>query len=226
MKQGTRIKARPLHLLSSTHRLVSCLVILSLLASCSSWERKCTDYAKISPTLQEPPREPLPYTEIDLNRPLNLVTNPILYVYKEKRRLLVVDRGVLVRDYPIGLGSHPVGDKVMQGDGRTPEGEFFICLKNPSSRFYKSLGLNYPTPKHAQEARYCGKISEEDFQKVQDACSSRTPPPWNTPLGGAIMIHGGGNYGDWTEGCVAVQNSAIDELFEIASVGTPVLIMP
>jgi len=226
MKQATQAGHRSSRPVLSVFFLLLCVTVIALLSSCSYWDRKTTHHAKPAPPPPEPPKEFQPYFDVNLGCPLPLVTNPILYVFKEKRRLLVVDRGILVREYRVGLGSHPVGDKVMRGDGRTPEGEFFVCVKNPGSRFYKSLGLNYPTPRHAQEAVNWGKISQEQYRRIVDACSSQAIPPWNTPLGGAIMIHGGGTYADWTEGCVAVQNSAMDELFQIVSVGTPVVIMP
>jgi len=150
----------------------------------------------------------------------------VLYVQKSERRLLLVDDKVLVRDYPIALGPQPKGDKCLRGDGRTPEGDFFICAKNPSSKYYRGLGLNYPSPRHAEEAYLLGAISREEYLKIIQANEKKTLPPDSTRLGGDIFIHGGGLGGDWTLGCVALRNSDIDELYEALPVGTPVKIMP
>jgi hypothetical protein len=168
----------------------------------------------------------LPYCEVDLNRSLWTLSHPILYVQKKERRLLVVDDKVLVRDYPVALGPQPKGDKCLRGDGRTPEGDFFICVKNPSSKYHKGLGLNYPSPRHAEEAYRLGAISRDEYANILQANEKKTLPPASTCLGGQIFIHGGGLGEDWTLGCVALRNSDIDELYEAMPVGTPVKIMP
>jgi len=164
--------------------------------------------------------------KVDYLTPLSAIRQPKIYVYKEKRRLYVIQSSVLVRDYPIGLGINPRGDKQRQGDGRTPEGEFSICVKNPMSRFVKSLGLDYPDRKHAERALFAGIITPLEFQDIIRAFASRAAPPWNTALGGEIFIHAGGAHNDWTDGCVALYDSDMEELFTIASVGTPVTIRP
>jgi murein L,D-transpeptidase YafK len=168
----------------------------------------------------------LPYCEVDLNRSLWTLANPVLYVQKKERRLLVVDDKVLVRDYPVALGPRPKGDKCLRGDGRTPEGDFFVCVKNPSSKYNKGLGLNYPSPRHAEEAYQLGVISRDEYLKIIQANEKMTLPPDSTCLGGDIFIHGGGSGEDWTLGCVALRNDDIDELYEVIRVGTPVKIMP
>jgi murein L,D-transpeptidase YafK len=164
--------------------------------------------------------------KVDYLTPLRAIQNPEIFVYKEKRRLYVVQSNVLVRDYPVGLGFHPTGDKEKEGDGRTPEGRFFVCVKKPSSRFQKSLGLSYPDKKHAERAFFAGVITPIEFRDILLAFENKTTPPWNTVLGGQIYIHAGGAHKDWTEGCVALYNSDMDELFQITSVGTPVSIRP
>ena len=163
---------------------------------------------------------------IDYLTPLSEIATPEIFVYKEKRRLYVIQSNVLVRDYPVGLGFHPVGDKEKQGDGRTPEGDFLICEKKPSSRFYKALGLNYPERKHAERAFFAGVITPVQFKDILLAQERKSVPPWNTILGGEIYIHAGGAHKDWTEGCVALYNSDMDELFQITGPGTPVHIRP
>jgi len=167
-----------------------------------------------------------PYRKVDYLLPVSSVRNPRLYVYKSRRRLLVLDDDVLIRDYPIGLGPRPAGDKQTRGDGRTPEGEFFVCVKNPRSKYHKALGLSYPGEKHAYQALLGGLLSSRHYKTILRAQEEKKRPPWNTPLGGDICIHGGGAHEDWTRGCVALYNYDMDELFEIVRIGTPVLISP
>ena len=178
------------------------------------------------PPPQAPPECELPYCAVDLDFPLLLITNPKIYVLKEERRLWLIQSNTLVRDFHIALGPNPKGDKYFRGDGRTPEGEYFVCSKNSSSQFYKSLGINYPNPRNAESALSCGMISYNDYCSIKQANDVMRLPPSNTALGGQIFIHGGGCQKDWTLGCIAVQNSAIDELFSVVPVGTPVFIMP
>ncbi len=128
------------------------------------------------------------------------------------------------------------GDKRKKGDMRTPEGDFYICTMNTSKRFYKFLGLSYPDSKHAEYGLQSGIISLNEYALIKKAIEKRQSPPWNTQLGGAVGIHGrmlvesttdqplaGGN---WTYGCIALNNSDIDELYRIVSLGTPVTILP
>ncbi len=171
------------------------------------------------------PRDKLPL-KVDYLTPITAIKAPHIYVYKEKRRLYVIESEVLVRDYPVGLGFSPRGDKEREGDGRTPEGEFAICMKNASSRFIRSLGLNYPDKKHAERAFFAGFITPIEFRDILLAFENRSTPPWNTLLGGKIFIHAGGAHKDWTEGCIALYDSDMEELFRIAGMGTPVSIRP
>ena len=204
--------------------------LIVLLPSCSLFESKLrvpVSEVKLPPVCPPALPEPeLPYRKVDLEYPITSVSNPKLYVMKSNRRLLVVNDDVLVRDYICGLGPAPNGDKQVSGDGKTPEGEFFICVKNPGSRFYKSLGLSYPDVKHADQALLEGTIGPAEYRRIVEAVERRSAPPWNTPLGGAIMIHGGGGHEDWTKGCIAVSNRAMDELFQVIDVGAPVQVLP
>lgn len=207
--------------------LLFLLAVLSGISSCSWFESSKAPVLRSKPVPVVVPRDcGLPYCEVDFSRSLWGLTNPILYVQKQERRLLVIDDKVLVRDYPVALGPQPRGDKCLRGDGRTPEGDFIICVKNPSSKYHKGLGLNYPSPRHAEEAYRLGVISQEEYARIIIANEKKTLPPDNTCLGGDIFIHGGGLGEDWTLGCVALRNSDIDELYEALPVGTPVKIMP
>ncbi|MCX7823261.1 MAG: L,D-transpeptidase [Syntrophobacterales bacterium] len=164
--------------------------------------------------------------KFDYLRPASMVKDPKIFVYKSKRRMYVFDGDTIVRDYPIGLGKNPQGDKEREGDGKTPEGMFYVCKKNERSKFYKSIGLSYPSIVHAERALMNGLISVSDYRRIENAHRGYDTPPWDTPLGGYIFIHGGGAHSDWTEGCIALYNSDIDELFEMVRVGTPVYIYP
>lgn len=147
-------------------------------------------------------------------------------VYKERRRLYLWQEGELLLGCSVGLGFSPEGDKKREGDGRTPEGEFYVCTRNAQSRFYLSLGLSYPNEEDAARGLESGLISKAEADEIEEAICEGKRPPWNTPLGGEIMIHGYGGDRDWTAGCVAVDDACMDVLWEYAKKGTPVWIYP
>ncbi len=128
------------------------------------------------------------------------------------------------------------GDKRMTGDKRTPEGEFYICTMNHSKRFYKFMGLSYPGLKHADYGLQYNLISPDEYEMIKKAIEERQQPPWDTRLGGAVGIHGrmlDGTAGpqyyplmNWTDGCIALDNADVDEIYSIVSLGTPVTILP
>jgi murein L,D-transpeptidase YafK len=166
---------------------------------------------------------PTPQNRPPLKLPLR---DPRIVVKKNQWRLLLFSADKLVRTYRIGLGLSPVGDKVRQGDRRTPEGEFYIFTKNVKSAFYLSLGLSYPNKVHAERGLRDGLITRGQYEAIMRALRGKKGPPQNTPLGGDIYIHGNGAGSDWTWGCVALENEDIRELFDAVSVGTPVTIEP
>ena len=136
-------------------------------------------------------------------------------VKKAERKLYLMQGQKPFRSYKISLGTSPEGHKERQGDGRTPEGRYFLDWRNPSSKFRKSLHVSYPNTSDRLRARRQG----------------------NDP-GGMIMIHGQPrpnryrdlqeliSQEDWTEGCIAVSNHAIDEIWSFTADGTPVEILP
>jgi murein L,D-transpeptidase YafK len=136
-----------------------------------------------------------------------------IVVEKSSRRLSLFRRGARVRTYLVALGQQPVGDKVRIGDKRTPEGLFHIEARNPRSRFHLALRISYPDAAHRARARALG-----------------------VSPGGDIMIHGlprrqafvGAAHRDfdWTEGCIAVTNEEIEEIWGAVPVGTPIHIKP
>lgn len=136
-----------------------------------------------------------------------------LVVHKAQRKLEAYAGGQLVKTYDIALGKVPTGAKQIEGDKKTPEGLYTIADKNPNSGYHKNLGISYPQAKDRALARQLG-----------------------APPGHSIKIHGLPNYlpdmgrlhltSDWTDGCIAVTNEDVDELFLAVPVGTPIDIQP
>jgi len=136
-----------------------------------------------------------------------------IVVEKSKRTLTLMDGRKAVKTYKVALGGQPVGAKDRQGDHKTPEGIYSVDAKNPNSQFYKALHLSYPNPADRANARKLG-----------------------VSPGGDVEIHGlGSKWGwlgakhrltDWTDGCVALTNEEIDEIYPLIKVGTPVEIRP
>ena len=136
-----------------------------------------------------------------------------IVVEKQRRRLTLYQGGFLVGTYRIALGKQPVGDKREIGDNRTPEGLFHIDFKNPNSKYHMALHISYPDAAHVAKARARG-----------------------VPAGGDVMIHGlpaayadiGAKHSeyDWTEGCIAVTNAEIEEIWRAVPNGSPIQIKP
>jgi murein L,D-transpeptidase YafK len=152
--------------------------------------------------------------------------SPEIIIKKKDRRLEVYDDGKLIKIFEFVLGFAPVGDKEIEGDGKTPEGEFYVFTKNPNSRFHLSLGLSYPSRDDAERGLAAGLITKTERDEIVNAIDSKQMPPQKTALGGEIYIHGGGVERDWTWGCVALRNEEIEELFSAIPVGTKVVIRP
>ena len=155
---------------------------------------------------QPPVQPPAP----DLSQPLRGNIDRIL-IEKGARRLTVYQDGKRVREYRIALGFTPDGDKVRQGDGKTPEGIYKIDRRNDRSKFHLSLGINYPQPEDRARAKKGGYSP-----------------------GGDIFIHGQGPEGrflyqqrrDWTVGCIAVTDDEVEDIYAMVRDGTPILIAP
>ncbi|MBO0722716.1 MAG: L,D-transpeptidase family protein [Blastocatellia bacterium] len=153
-----------------------------------------------------------------------------IIVKKSERKLYLyqIDSGKekLVKKYKIALGSSPKGAKTQEGDGATPEGDYYITHKNSRSKYYLSLGLSYPNISDANVGLKKGLIGKPEYQAIVEAINRGEKPPQNTRLGGDIFIHGGGSGNDWTLGCVALENNGIKELFDLLPMKTPVKIIP
>jgi murein L,D-transpeptidase YafK len=126
----------------------------------------------------------------------------------------------------MALGFAPEGDKELEGDGRTPTGEFFVFIKNDQSRFHRSLGVSYPSHDDAERGSRDGLITTEERDAIASAIREEKMPPQNTRLGGEIYLHGGGTSRDWTWGCIALSDEDITELFNLIPVGAKISILP
>ncbi len=131
----------------------------------------------------------------------------------------------------LAFGNRGVGKKRIEGDGITPTGEFKIAWINYHSRFLLFFGLDYPTLPYATEAYRMGRINTLDYLRIKNAINQGKLPPQNTPLGGAIGIHGIGRGSfnihrkiNWTDGCVAMDNWQIKKLAQWVGIGTRVVI--
>lgn len=161
-----------------------------------------------------------------MRQPLPPMENPHIIIRKKQRLLKIYDGGKLVREYKFALGFAPIGDKQTEGDGKTPEGEFYVFTKNDQSKFYLSLGLSYPNAADAKRGLKEKIISQEEYEAIVKAVAEKQMPPQKTALGGEIYIHGGGIETDWTQGCVALENEEIKEIFDAIPIGTKVKILP
>jgi len=137
----------------------------------------------------------------------------LVVVHKAARSLQLLRAGRVIATYRIALGRDPDGPKRREGDGRTPEGVYTLDWRNANSNFYRSLHVSYP-------------------REWDDRRAAR----WGVSPGGAIMIHGlpngvsaervGHPYVDWTDGCIALTNDQMDELWARVDDGTTIIIYP
>lgn len=137
----------------------------------------------------------------------------LVLVKKSERKLMLISNGEPYKTYRIALGPRPQGHKQYSGDERTPEGRYFLDYKKDPSRFYKAIHISYPNEQDLESARQRG-----------------------VNPGGNIMIHGYPEDGsespevasifNWTNGCIAVTNEAMDEIWTVVEPGTPIDILP
>lgn len=132
-----------------------------------------------------------------------------IFVFKGTRKMYLMHHQTALAQYDIDLGFAPDGHKERRGDGRTPEGTYYIDRRNPDSAYHLSVGINYP--------------NEEDRARAKDA---------GVNPGGDIFIHGGPteasdrNKRDWTAGCISVTNKEIEDIYAMVRNGTPIHIIP
>ena len=150
-----------------------------------------------------------------------------IVVKKSERKLyLYNEQAKLVKTYKIALGFTPTGTKIKQGDGATPEGDYYLTHKNPKSNYYLSLGVSFPNIRDAEAGLKAKLITQAQHAAIVTAINNQQKPPQNTKLGGDIFIHGGGTNSDWTWGCVALSNPDIKELFDLLPLKAPIKITP
>lgn len=140
-------------------------------------------------------------------------TIDLVRVHKSERRLELVSGEAVVRSYPVALGANPVGHKEREGDERTPEGRYVLDWRNPKSAFTRSIHISYPNPEDRAAAKRAG-----------------------VEPGGMIMIHGQTKglgwwswlmqLYDWTDGCIAVTDEEMAEIWQMVEDGTPIEINP
>lgn len=145
---------------------------------------------------------------------LDLTKADLVVVYKGKRVLQLKREGRILKSFTIALGRDPRGPKRMEGDGRTPEGVYTLDWRNPRSEFYRSIHISYPHP-------------------TRDTVHAAR---WGVDPGGLIMLHGlpnglharhvGHPRTDWTDGCIAVTNEEMDEIWARVEDGTTIIIYP
>jgi murein L,D-transpeptidase YafK len=134
-------------------------------------------------------------------------------IEKASRKLHLMQKGKVFRTFDVSLGIRPDGDKQEEGDFRTPEGRYVLDMRNPDSEFFLSIHVSYPNRQDRREARQQG-----------------------VEPGGAIMIHGQPNIPsksatyyrtqDWTNGCIAVSNSDMIDIWLMTGENTPIEIRP
>lgn len=168
---------------------------------------------------------------LDMNRaPVNIDNQFRLTIRKKERRLYlhrtIKGKEELVKTIRIALGNQPIGSKKKQGDGATPEGDYYITHKNTASKYHLSLGLSYPNIRDAETGLAQKLISRVEYDAIVRAIARLQKPRQDTSLGGDIFIHGGGTETDWTLGCIAVDNRDIEDLFALLPVKTIVTILP
>lgn len=144
--------------------------------------------------------------------PANALADRIVVV-KSARTLTLFRQGRVLKIYKVALGAQPVGPKMRQGDGKTPEGVYKISARNEHSQFHRSLRISYPNQADRQRARKLG------VNPGSDIFIHGLPPQWAW-LGAAHRQKG------WTLGCIAVTNSEMDEIWASVPLGTPVEILP
>ncbi|MBC7899323.1 MAG: L,D-transpeptidase family protein [Saprospiraceae bacterium] len=157
---------------------------------------------------------------------LSSLNDPRIIIRKRLRTLEIMDGDQMIKSYPMVLGFSPIGYKEFEGDGKTPEGEFYVFTRNSESKFHLSLGISYPSLLDAERGLNVGVITADEFEDIKRAKDIDAKPPQKTRLGGEIYIHGGGIGNDWTDGCVALANKDIEEIFGVIPVGTKVSILP
>lgn len=155
-----------------------------------------------------------------------------ILVETSEHKLVVYTGERPTAEFPdIAVGQGGVAENRRRGDRTTPKGKFRISWVHDESRYHLFLGLNYPTLRHADAAFQSGAIDREEYGRFLSQYAANGHPPQTTSLGGHIGIHGVGRadegihrVANWTDGCVALEDSQIEALWELVGIGTRVVI--
>ena len=143
-----------------------------------------------------------------------------ILIHKSARTLTALDdAGNALLSCKIALGRQPLGPKEREGDGKTPEGAYFVCLKK-CGKYGPSLGVSYPNEADAKRAG----AQEALLSCIRERAQKKERPPWGTALGGEIYIHGGGADADWTAGCIALSDADAEALWVLTPLGAEIII--
>ena len=137
----------------------------------------------------------------------------IIVVKKSERVLYAIKDDKVIKKYNIALGKNPNGQKKVEGDKKTPEGYYFIDGKNAKSKFFLSLHISYPNF-HDKQIALKNKVNPGEHIAIHGL------PPLN--LLAQYLFDGA----DWTDGCIALNNSDMKELWDLTEEGTQILIRP
>lgn len=149
----------------------------------------------------------------------------LIVISKSSHFLERWENGERTHQFVISSG-YAEGDKIQSGDMKTPEGEFYICRKVPTSAYTLALALNYPTIEDAERGLEAGLITKAQRDSIVYANERKLTPDWYTPLGGLIEIHGNRQITDASHGCVGMRDEDITLLYSIMQVRDPVIILP
>ena len=154
----------------------------------------------------------------------DFVSSIWIKVHKKERRVFLMQGDKVVQSHPAAFCPfNPLGDKLRQGDGGTPEGRFYLCemIKEPGQAKYgaRSMRISYPNIEDARRGLAGGLIDYQTYLSIVRAVKSGKMPPQNTALGGSIRIHGGGAGSHWTLGCVGMNDADIKKLYDHAAGG-------
>ena len=192
------------------------LLILSMLIGLMSFNAYAATVRKVTTSS---------YTPVSLQQSVEPSTR--IYVSKMNKELTLIADNKVVGKWPCSLGEFSAnGTKQKQGDRTTPNGDYYICVRNDKSAYHLSLGLSYPDKAAADRGFEAGIISQAEKDAIYSAIDKKVCPPWNTALGGAIMIHGNYQKGIPTAGCVAVSDNAMDILWPYGQLGIKVSVGP
>lgn len=148
-----------------------------------------------------------------------------IIITKHAKTLVLLDGEEEVWRIPVVIGKN-TGDKQREGDLATPEGEFYICYKNPDSKYHRFLGLSYPNIEDAERGLREKLITQAEYEQIREAIARKECPPWKTALGGEVGLHGPCPNVTWTHGCIAMSVEQIERLYDLMELGDEVVVAP